>query len=349
MTGASLTKRVAVGLALGLVALLLGGCGGVGDAGPREESATAAGEGTSSHSDAPFELHVSLDGWMGAATAGLLTAEARGYFDDAGLDVWLGTAYQPGAAVQQVVEETDEIGVVRLPQVVLAKGKGAPVVVLGRIISQPTEAMIWLRSAKIGSVSGLEGKTIAIPGVEYQEEFLRSVLGQAGLTLKDVTLDRVAYGLVPALLDGNADVSFGGSGNLEGVGLGIRGARSTIVGARSLGIPDYEQLVLIARADLVAEHRDAIRRFIAAVARGTTTAQWHPDAAAKAVEGAPEKDPEATPAETEAQLAATLPLLSPGEPMDLGRTQALIDWMAEEGMLADSFSAEELLSEGSGE
>jgi len=284
---------------------------------------------------------------MGAATAGLLTAEARGYFDDAGLDVWLGTAFEPRAAVPQVLEETDDLGVVRLPQAILAKGKGAPVVVLGTVISQPTEAMIWLRSAKIGSVSDLEGKTIAIPGDQYQEEFLQSVLAQAGLTLKDVTLDRVAYSLVPALLDGSADAVFGGSGNLEGADLRSEGAKSTVIGFRSLGIPDYEPLVLIARANLVAEHPEEIRKFIAAVARGTATAQWHPDAAAKAVAESTEKDPGVTAAGTQAQLDATLPLLSPGDPLDLETVQSLIDWMAEEGMLAESFSADALLGEDS--
>jgi ABC-type nitrate/sulfonate/bicarbonate transport system substrate-binding protein len=286
---------------------------------------------------------------MGAATAGLLTAAARGYFDDVGLNVWLGTAWQSSAAVPQVVEETDDLGVVRLPQAILAKGKGAPVVVLGSIISQPTEAMIWLRRAKIGSVSDLVGKTIAIPGVQYQEEFLGNVLGQAGLTLEDVTLDRVPYRLVRALLDGSADATFGGLGNLEGAELRAQGARPTVVGVRSLGIPDYEPLVLIARSDLVADHPEAIRRFMSAVAHGTATAQWHPGAAAKAVAESTEKDPESTAAGTRAQLEATLPLLSPGDPLDLHRTQSLIDWMEKEGMLTKSFPADALLPDGAAE
>jgi putative hydroxymethylpyrimidine transport system substrate-binding protein len=329
-----------------LVALLLGGCGGAGNGQPQDERANAAAV---SRSDAPLELKVSLDGWMGAATAGLLTAEARGYFDDAGLNVWLGTAYEPRAAVPQVLEETDDLGVVRLPQAILAKSKGAPVVVLGSVIAQPTEAMIWLRSAKIGSVSDLEGKTIAIPGDQYQEEFLRSVLAQAGLTLRDVTLDRAAYRLVPALLDGSADATFGGSGNLEGAELEAEGARSTVVGFRSLGIPDYEPLILIARANLVAEHPEEIREFMAAVARGTTTAQWHSDAAAKAVAESAEKDPEVTEAGMQAQLDATLPLLSPGDSLDLDRTQSLIDWMEKEGMLTQSFPADALVPDGAAE
>jgi len=348
LIGARLSRQIAAGVTVGLVALLLGGCGDPGEATPTDASAKGVAERTSSQPEGPLEIKVSLDGWMGAATAGLLTAQAHGYFDDAGLDVWLGTAFEPRAAVPQVLEETDDLGVVRLPQAILAKGTGAPVVVLGSVIAQPTEAMIWLRSAKIGSVSDLEGKTIAIPGDQYQEEFLQSVLARAGLTLKDVTLDRVAYNLAPALLDGSASAAFGGSGNLEGADLRSRGARPIVVADRSLGIPDYEPLVLIARADFAAEHPEEIRGFMSAVARGTATAQWHPDAAAKAVRRSTEKDPETTAAGGRAQLEATLPLLSPGESLDLEQTQTLIDWMAEEGMLSASFPADSLLAKAAG-
>jgi putative hydroxymethylpyrimidine transport system substrate-binding protein len=327
-----------------LAAAFLVGCGGSGDAAPQGGSP----EGTQARSDAPPELKLSADGWLRAEAAGLATAEAQGYFEDGGLDVWLGVPHHPSRTIPYVLGGTVDLGIAQLPQAVIARSAGAPIVVLGSIIPEPTDALISLRSAKIDSVADLEGKTVAIPGLQYQERLLESALERKGLTLKDVALERVGHDVVPALLEGSADAIFGGLANLEGEELRVRGAKPVIVGARSLGIPDYDQLVLVTRARLVEEKPEAIEAFMSAVAKGTALAQRDPKAAFEAVELTAEGDYSATPAITRSQLEATLPLLSPGAPMDLDRAQSLIDWMEQEGMLAKAFSADTLLPEGSG-
>lgn len=326
-----------------LVSMLLPGCGS--DAAPGDEASNVAAEGRPP-SAAPLELKVVVDGWMRPELAGLLMAEARGYFEDEGLDVWLGVPWHPRRTVSYVTEKFNDIAVAPQPQVVVAKSGGAPLVILGSLIPHPTEAMIWPRSSKIGSVADLKGRTIAYPGIPYQRKFLEKVLEQAGLTLKDVTLDQVAYELIPALLKHTADAAFGGWENLDGAELRARGAEPVMAGVQSLGIPDYEQLVVAARSDFVAEHPEAIEKFMSAITRGTAAARQHPGEALKAVEEVVEGDIDATPAGTKAELKATLPLLSPGDPMDLDRAQALIDWMAREGMIARSFSADALLPKG---
>lgn len=343
-----LTRPAVIGLIVVLVAMLPTGCGDEGDAAPRDDASNAAAE-VKSPSAAPVELKVVVDGWMRPEVAGLLMAEARGYFQDAGLKVSLGVPWHPRRTVPYVTEKFQDIAVAQLPQVVIAKSGGAPLVVLGSVIAQPTEAMIWSRSSKISSVADLKGKTVAYPGIPYQKKFLQTVLEQAGLTLKDVTVDQVAHDLIPALLEHTADAAFGGWENLDGAELRARGARPVMVGVQSLGIPDYEQLVLAARSDLVAEHPEAIDKFVSAVARGTATARQNPGEALQVVEEAVEGDIDATPAGTEAQIKATLPLLSPGDSMDVDRAQALIDWMAEEGMITKSFSADTLLPKRSEE
>jgi putative hydroxymethylpyrimidine transport system substrate-binding protein len=340
------TDRTVVGLIVLLVGMLLTGCGD-GGAAPGDDASNAAAE-VKSPSAAPVELKVVVDGWMRPQVAGLLMAEARGYFQDAGLKVSLGVPWHPRRTVPYVTEKFQDIAVAQLPQVVIAKSGGAPLVVLGSVIAQPTEAMIWLRGSKISSVADLEGKTVAFPGIPYQRKFLQKVLGQAGLTLKDVTLDQVAHDLIPALLEHTADAAFGGWENLDGAELKARGAGPVMVGVQSLGIPDYEQLVLAARSDFVAEQPEAIEKFMSAVARGTDAARQHPGEAFKVVEEAVEGDIDSTSAGTEAQIRATLPLLSPGDPMDPGKAQSLIGWMAEEEMITKSFSADALLPKGAG-
>ncbi|HYQ77601.1 MAG TPA: ABC transporter substrate-binding protein [Solirubrobacterales bacterium] len=330
-----------------VVAVLLAGCGAAGDGTPRDGATNAAAE-ADSQSAAPLELKVVVDGWMRPEVAGLLMAEARGYFREAGLKVSLGVPWHPRRAVPYMTEKFLDIAVAQEPQVVIAKSSGAPLVILGSLIAQPTEAMIWLRGSRISSVADLKGKTVAYPGIPYQKKFLQKALEHAGLTLKDVNLDQVGYELIPTLLKHTADAAFGGWENLDGAELEARGAEPVMTGVRSLGIQDYEQLVVAARSDFVAQHPEAIEGFMSAVARGTATAQQHPREALKVVEEAVEGDIDATRAGTEAQIKATLPLLAPGDPMDLDRAQSLIDWMAKEKMIAKPFSADTLLPEGAG-
>jgi putative hydroxymethylpyrimidine transport system substrate-binding protein len=215
---------------------------------------------------------------------------------------------------------------------------------VGSVISHPTGAMIWLQGSGIDQVADLRGKTIAVPGVPFQAGFLEAVLARAGLTLDDVKLKRVGYELVPALVGGQADAIFGGSSNIEGAELQALGEKPVVTPARDLGLPDYEELVLIARTDMVAEEPQSIRDFVSAVERGTAAAASHPAVALKVIRKALESVPPPDRRMMEAQIEATLPLLSSSSAMSLERAQELADWMYENDLVQRRWSAEDLLA-----
>ncbi|HET9199218.1 MAG TPA: aldehyde dehydrogenase family protein [Solirubrobacterales bacterium] len=197
-----------------LVVFLGVGCGG-GDDGPEATTSEPAAETqkpAASKEKFPSELKVTVDGWEGPQTIGILMAEKRGYFKDEGLDVWVGVPATPSRPVAYVADHTDDIGVTQAPAVVAAAEKGRPIVAVGSLVAHPTAAMIWLRSSGIGSIAELKGKTIGIPGVPFQEEFLESALRGAGLNPGDVEIKKVGYDLVTDLLEGRIDAAFGGYG-----------------------------------------------------------------------------------------------------------------------------------------
>lgn len=223
-----------------LIAAFLVGCGG-GEGTKAVETVAASQK----PAPPPPEILVTLDGYRGAENAGLVVAAEKGYFEDLGLNVVLRSPALPRRPATYVADRTDEIGVAQLPQVVLAKEKGAPVVAVGSVIPRPTAALIWLPESGIQSVADLRGKTIAVPGIPYQEGFLQTVLEGAGLTLQDVKVVNARFDSIWALLNGKADAIFGGSGNLEGAALESLGAEPVITPLRSLGIPAYDELVVL--------------------------------------------------------------------------------------------------------
>jgi len=326
---------------LGLVFLLLVGCGS-----DRE----AAGGSGREKSEAPPErlskvrhLTVTLAGWEGPEDAGVVMAEELGYFDEVGLEVSILVPASPINALLYVVNRTDDLGVAHQPQVVQAKARGAQIVAFESVISQPTAAMIWLGRSKIEGIGDLKGKTIAVPGLPFQQGLLRSVLARAGLSLGDVTVEPVGYELVSSLVSGRADAIVGGSGNVEGVELESRGLDPVITPVSSLGVPAYEELVWITRTDFAAKNPQVIDAFRSALRRGTAAAIEDPRATAEAIDKAVESNPELGLKETEAGVEATLPLLSRTGRMSPRKASHLVDWMRSQGLIQHEVPASALL------
>jgi len=331
---------------MGLVAVLLAGCGGGGgetvgvdpalikeiEAEEAAEVKAKAAEKCPGSTRAAGDLDVALDSWETPETAGILMATKRGYFAESGLNIFTLAPPGPGAVIPDVVAGYDDLGISHEPEVALAKEEGEPIVVIGSLISQPTAALIWLKKSKIEGIADLKGKTIAIPGLPFQELLLEKVLAQSGLTLEDVKVESVANEVMADLVSGRADAIFAPS-NLRGTELEARGLEPVIKPVQGFGIPAYDELVLIAQADCVAKKPKLFRKFLAALARGTAAAVEDPKGAVKAFEAEYETNPETGRKALEAQIKATFPLLSRSGHVNPDQAQGLVDWMHEEEMI----------------
>lgn len=317
---------------------LVAGCGqGKSDTAETDSAQPAAQAAPQPHQiRAPRKLkHIdlTLDGHEGATAVGVMLAAKRGYFADVGLSVGIFDPATPNRPVRYVADGAVDLGVTHLPEVALAQERGVPITAVGSVVSQATAALIWTKDSQVRSITDLRGKTIAIPGLPFQEQFLQSILARYGMTIADVQVRKVGYELVNSLLFGRADAIFGGSSNLEGVELQQLALKPTITRAGRLGIPSYDELVVIARTSRVAKDPKLIRKFMSAVARGTASAGKDPAAAVKVIEEGDEGNPDATPEITEAELEATLPLLSGNGYMDPARAKQMGKWMFDQGML----------------
>lgn len=286
-------------------------------------------------------VNLTLEGYPGAQNVGVLMAEKRGYFEEAGLLVDPHVPVYPGRPITYVANGSVDISISHLPQLVLAREKGVPVVAIGSVVPEPTAAMIWLRNSDIDGIADLKGRTIATPGLPFQKDLLQSVLATAGLTLGDVRLENARYDLLPELLSGHVDAIFGGSGNVEGAELEARGLDPVVTSVRGLDVPSYEELVVFARRDRLAGNPELFSAFMSALARGTAAAIEDPVAATAVVA---ERERELSRDAARTSVEATLPLLSESGRMSAARAGETIDWMREEGMVKRPPRASELLT-----
>jgi putative hydroxymethylpyrimidine transport system substrate-binding protein len=287
----------------------------------------------------PFSL--TLDFYPNPDHAGIYMAEKLGYFREAGLDVSIQTPSDPAAPIKQVAAGRTDLAISYEPEVVLAHEQGLDVVAVGALVNRPLTSMIWLKESKIGGIADLRGKTIATAGIPYQDAYLKTILARANLSTGDVKTVNVGYGLLPAIVGGRAQAMLGGFRNVEGVDLRLRGQAPVVTPVDRLGVPTYDELVLVANNERLEDDPEAIRLFLAALARGTAAAAKSPDAVTDALL---EANQDLDPKLTRAEVGATLPLLASEGAMDPAAWQAFIEWMRDNGLISGRPAPDEVLS-----
>jgi putative hydroxymethylpyrimidine transport system substrate-binding protein len=327
-------RRMIAPLALFAVILIgIAGCGG-------GEDVTT---GTPSNPQ-PFSLE--LDWYVNPDHAGIYTALDRGFFKQAGLDVKPQVPSDPSAPIKEVAAGRADLAVSYEPEVLLAQDKGLDVEAVAALVDQPLTSLISLPEAGISSAASLNGKTVGTAGIPYQSDYLQTIEQTAGVPSSGVKEVNVGLNLLPALIGGKVDAILGGFRNIEGVDLQRRGLDPRIVPVDQLGVPTYDELVLVARGSTVADHPEVIRAFISALAQGTGYAMGHPQEAANAVLQAGKG---LDPMQTRAEVDATLPLLAApkGQPygyLDPAQWRAYAGWMAQHDLISSAPSPDQVLT-----
>jgi putative hydroxymethylpyrimidine transport system substrate-binding protein len=323
----------AVALAVTLLALALG----LAACGEKSEDVTGKRQ----------PLSLTLDFYPNPDHAGIYMAQKLGYFEEAGLDVSIDAPAEPSAPIKQVAAGRSDLAISYEPELALAREQGLDVVAVAALVNRPLTSMIWLRKSGIKGVPDLKGKTVATAGIPSQDAFLETILSRARLSPGAVKSVNVGFGLLPALVGGSAQAILGGYSNVEGVDLRERGKEPVVTPVDQLGVPTYDELVLVANRKSLAEEPEKIRLFIAALLRGTDAAVERPNEATEAVlEANNGLDPKLTKAEIE----ATLPLLAArteGKPfgyMDPAEWQAFTAWMRDNELIDALPDAGELLT-----
>jgi putative hydroxymethylpyrimidine transport system substrate-binding protein len=328
------TSRIrAIAVAVALLALVTGlvACGSKSESGGSEREA----------------LSLALDFYPNPDHAGIYMAQKEGFFEEAGLDVSISSPSDPAAPIKQVATGQTDLAISYEPEVMLAHEQGLPVVAVAALVNRPLTSMIWLKKSGIKGIGQLAGKTVATAGIPYQQAFLKTILARVHLQPSAVKEVNVGFGLLPALVGGSAQAMLGGYSNVEGVDLRESGKEPVITPVDKLGVPTYDELVLVANKQKLEEDPDPYRLFIAALTRGTEAAVADPKAASAALL---EANPELDPKLTEAEVEATLPLLgakTAGQPygyMDPKQWEAFAAWMRDNELVSELLKPTDLLT-----
>ena len=282
-------------------------------------------------------LDLVLDWFPNPDHVAIYEAKAKGYFDQVGLDVKPHVPSDPSSPIKQVAAGRAKLAISYEPEVLLARQQGLPVVAVAALVQRPLTSVIATRKSGVKSVRDLRGKRVGTAGIPYQSAYLKTILARARVPSSSVKETNVGASLLPAMLSGKVDATLGGFWNVEGVELKSRGAKPWVEPVDRLGVPDYDELVLVANSDKLDDQRDDLRLFISAVARGASEARKNPRAATRALIDA-NRDLKAK--ETAASVRVTIPTLFPAGTRPWGYLDPVAwrnygGWMVSNGLLKD--------------
>lgn len=287
---------------LAVLALGLAGCG--------EKKETVTGSAANAQ-----PLTVMLDWFPNADHVGLYEALAKGDFAQAGLDVHVQVPSDPSAPLRLLAAGKVDIAISYEPEVLLARDQGLQVVSVGAIVQGPLTSIVSLASKHITRPAQLRGKRVGNAGIAYQHAYLVTILRHAGIPASSVQEINVGDNLVPALLSGRVDAVLGAYWNYEAIQLAQMGKRPNVIRMDQVGVPPYNELVVVARASTIINHPDMIRRFVQALARGYESVRSDP---AGAVQNLVKANPSLNQKLQLASVRATLPVFFPTGPHPWG-------------------------------
>jgi putative hydroxymethylpyrimidine transport system substrate-binding protein len=277
-----------------------------------------------------------LDFFPNADHAGLYAAIGTGAFEDVGLDVKPATPSDPAAPLRLLAAGRADLAISYQPEVLLARDRGLKVVAIGAIVQTPLTSLMSLGDRAIRRPEQLEGKTVGTAGIPYQSAYLKAILDRAGVPEDSVKEINVGFNLGPAMISKRVDATLGAFWNYEGVQLERDRRRPTILRVEELGVPTYNELVVVAREEDARERGNRLRRFMLALARGHEALREDPESGLRPLLRA-NRDLER--GLQVASVRATLPVFFPKDRdrsfgwMDERAWAAYGRWMADNGLL----------------
>ena len=332
---------------LTLTAALLAGLG-LAACGEKRETITASQSNAQS-------LTLMLDWFPNADHVGIYQGLAEGDFSNAGIDLHLEVPSDPASPLQLLAAGKVDAAISYEPELLLARNQNLPLVSVAAVVQQPLTSIVSLGSQHIKTAAQLRGKTIGDAGIPYQQAYLQTILTHTGVPTQSVKEINVGANLVPAMLSGRVNATIGAYWNYEAIQLQQLGKHPNVIRVDQVGVPTYDELVLVVRRSTLVKKPDLIRRLVQAMARGYDSVRSNPaGAVANLVHANPSLDTKLQTAAVNATLSAFFPSDStrpwgyqdPVQWNSYGRWMLANHLISNPAAVADASTNEELAGQG---
>ncbi|MCP4691777.1 MAG: ABC transporter substrate-binding protein [Desulfobacterales bacterium] len=274
--------------------------------------------------------------WLfNASVVGDIYADVNGAFAAEGLKVSVKEGGPERDAIKELELGYAQFGVASADQVIRARSKGAPVVVVAQLFQiNPLQWIYRSANFKIKSLQDLKGRILGVTFGGNDEAILRTLLAKGGLSEDDVTLFSVRYDYTP-FYKGKTDI-WPVYRNTQAVFIGKKlrdaGEEIAFFNPADFGVRFVANSVVTSER-MMKEQPGVVERFTRALIKGWEDA-LDPGNEQKALETLRKFDKD-TPDETlGVQLGATRILIKPSPEIKIG-TIDVEAWKATEKIMLE--------------
>jgi len=248
---------------------------------------------------------VILDWLLDSNHAALFAGQHSFAFSRAGLVVDLVAPSDPDSPARLVAAGQADLAVSYGTQINMLDSAGLPLLRIATLIDRPLNTIMALGGRGIATLADLRGKTIGISVGGVEEAILYAMLQSAGVKPSEVTVVKVNYNMVTALVTHRLDAAIGAFRNAEILQVEEMKLRPVVFLPENAGVPIYDELILVTRRDRRADPR--IARFVLALRDATKALLAAPQPMFQAFAAA---HPEQATAFGQASWTATMPAIA---------------------------------------
>ncbi len=294
-------------------------------------------------------LNYRLKWLFNASVTGDILAEDQNLFANEGLDVTVKAGGPERDAIRELEMGYAAFGVASADQVIRARAKGAPVVVIAQLFQiNPLQWICKTSKPAINTVKDLRGRTVGITYGGNDETIMKTLLTRAGIKENELTLSSVRYDYTPFYMNKIEvwPVYKNAQGIIIGEKLRKQGEDIRFFNPAEHGVQFVANSVVTSEK-MMREHPDTVARFKKALLKGWQMAMdpANQDLALTILQ----KYDKNTPRDLqEKQLISTRELVWPDRTVEIGRMdvtawQQTEQIMLEQGVIKSGVKIEEAL------
>ena len=311
-------------------------------------SSGSASSSSSSGAQATTKTTVLLDWFPNPDHIALYLAQKDGDFTKQHLNVTFQSPSNSTDALKLVSLGQVPLAISYEPETITAATAGLNVTAVAAMIPTPLNSLIISGKSGVSSPAGLSGKTVGTDGDPVSAQMLKAVLKKDNISLNQIHLVTVNEGLVPAMVSNKVAAIISGYRNVEGIQLGTYpGMNPKVYPVETLGVPNYDELVIIANKSKLASdaaYRTMVKEFLAGLGQGAAAAQASPAAALAAITPVAKGY---SPALLKKMVYATAPLLHNQDgfgAMSVSEWQSFANWMKSDGLITKPVQASSVVN-----
>ena len=234
-------------------------------------SSSGSGSSTSSGgAQAMTSTTVLLDWFPNPDHIALYLAQKAGDFTKHHLNVTFQSPSNSTDALKLVSLGQVPLAISYEPETITAATDGLNVAAVAAMIPTALNSLIISGKSGVSGPSALAGKTVGTDGDPVSAEMLKAVLKKYNMSLNQINLETVNEGLVPAIAHSKVAAIISGYRNVEAIQLASLGLNPKVYPVDTQGVPNYDELVIIANKSKLASdpaYRTTVREFLAGLGR----------------------------------------------------------------------------------